>query len=156
MWSILSNKTRPLSCDGAVCFGIVVLSHLVASAGTTNLSRSGMPIRAANQSTNAGSSGGNRVIYGSDKKVAHRNSCIRIRLSFCLDGYIRPFPVFPSPLSFSYLFFSCSYINFLTGIVFLVEFLFVSPLRFVTYLHSRSRQYRLSSPWIRSPPPCRS
>lgn len=100
MWSILNNKTRPVSYDGAICFRVVVLSHPIASAGTTNLSRSGMRIRAANQSTNAGSSGGNRVIYDSDKKVAHRNSCIRIRLSFCLDVYIRPLPVFPSPLSF--------------------------------------------------------
>jgi hypothetical protein len=55
-----------------------------------------MPIRAANQPANAGSSGGNRVIYDfSDKKVAHRNSYIRIRLSFCLGGYIEPFPVSP-------------------------------------------------------------
>lgn len=53
-----------------------------------------MPIRAANQPTNAGSSGGNRVIYNSDKEVTHRNSYIRNRLSFCLGGYIGPIPVF--------------------------------------------------------------
>lgn len=33
MWSIFNNSYRPVSCNGAIYFGIVFLFHLIASEG---------------------------------------------------------------------------------------------------------------------------